>query len=167
MDDAQIYKMKRLVIVQLAALALSMSTSMVVYASEMKDVAVFKDWKVTKVVNTFNEHVEYRAISKVTSKNEAYFLTCKDSFLYGPINRSRPFQRVATRIDNKKPIYQDGYIRGSFLFLGNTDDRMEKQMRAGRTFLVQYTGDFEPQAATFSLMGFTAALKKLKRLCRE
>jgi hypothetical protein len=154
-------------VTQLAVLALSVSISRVVYASEMKDVAVFKDWKVTKVVNTFSEHVEYRAISKVTSKNEAYFLTCKDSFLYGPINRSRPFQGIATRIDNKKPIYQDGYIRGPFLFLGNTDGRMEKQMRAGRTFLVQYTGDFEQQTVTFSLMGFTAASKKLKSLCRE
>jgi hypothetical protein len=166
MDDVQIYKMKWLV-TQLAVLALSMSISMVVYASEMKDVAIFKDWKVTKIVNTFSDQVEYRAISKVTSKNEAYFLTCKDSFLYGPINRSRPFQRIATRIDNKKPIYQDGYIRGPFLFLGSTDDRVEKQMRAGRSFLVQYMGDFEQQTATLSLMGFTVAFKKLKSLCRE
>jgi len=41
---------------------------------------------------------------------------------------------------------------------------MNKQMRAGQTLMVQYRGDFDQHIAEFSLLGYTAAISKLKAL---
>jgi hypothetical protein len=38
-------------------------------------------------------------------------------------------------------------------------------MRAGQTLMVQYRGDFDQHIAEFSLLGYTAAISKLKALC--
>jgi len=149
----------------LLAATLLAGLSFSIHASELKDIATYKDWRVTKVVNKMNDNVEYRAISSVTNSKEAYFLTCEDSFFFGPTNRSRPYQAVTTWIDKKPPINHDGYTRGPFVFLGNTENVMNKQMRAGHALTVQYQGDFDRHIAEFSLMGYSAATSKLRALC--
>jgi len=162
--DAQINLEQRIIQRALAVIFLAI-LFFPIHASEMKDIAIYKDWRVTKVVNNMDDNVEYRAISNVTRSREAYFLTCKHSFFFGPTNRSKPYQAVITRIDKRNAINHDGYTRGPFVYLGNTEDIMNKQMRAGHTLLVQYHGDFDRHIAEFSLMGYTAATSKLKTLC--
>ncbi len=152
-------------VVKLLVFILLMGASFFVHASEMKDIATYKDWRVTKVVSNMSSVVEYRAISNATHSKEAYFLTCDDSFFFGSIDRSRLYQAVTTWVDKKKPINHDGYTRGPFVFLGNTEKTMNKQMRAGSTLMVQYRGDFDQHIAEFSLLGYTAATSKLKALC--
>ncbi|RUM94272.1 MAG: hypothetical protein DSZ28_04070 [Thiothrix sp.] len=162
--DVQIRTKHKLMRSSLAAILLA-GLSFSIDASELKDIATYKDWRVTKVVNNLNDNIEYRAISNVTKSGEAYFLTCEQSFFFGPTNKSRPYQAVTTWVDRKKPINHDGYIRGPFVFLGDTGKVMNKQMRAGHAFSVQYRGDFDQHIAEFSLMGYTAATSKLKALC--
>jgi len=152
-------------IVRFLVFILLMGTSFFVHASEMKGIATYKDWRVTKVVSNMSSAVEYRAISNATHSKEAYFLTCDHTFFFGPTDRSRPYQAVTTWIDKKKPINHDGYTRGPFVFLGSTEAIMNKQMRAGQTLMVQYRGDFDRHIAEFSLLGYTAAISKLKALC--
>ncbi len=137
----------------------------VTFANEMKDIAIYKDWKVTKVVNRINDVVEYRAMTRATGSKEAYFLTCQHSFFFGPTNRSRLFHAIATRVDKNKAIIHDGFTRGPFIFLGDIEKTMHQQMRAGHTLMLQYHGDFDQHIAVFSLMGYTAATSRLKALC--
>ena len=137
----------------------------VALANEMKDIAIYKDWKVTKVVNNINDNVEYRAISRATKSKEAYFLTCQHSFFFGPTNRSKPFQAITTRVDNNKSITHGGFTRGPFVFLGGTKKTMNEQMRAGHPLMLEYQGNFDQHIAVFSLMGYTAATSKLRALC--
>jgi len=78
--DAQINLEQRIIQRALAVIFLAI-LFFPIHASEMKDIAIYKDWRVTKVVNNMDDNVEYRAISNVTRSREAYFLTCEHSFI--------------------------------------------------------------------------------------